>query len=100
MEKLPIAVILLTLNEEQNLPGALESATSWAREVYVVDSLSSDRTVDIAFDYGVPVVQRPFTDFGDQWNWAVDNLPVSAPWTMKLDPDIDRAAISGLRVKG
>ncbi len=87
MRTLPISVILLTLNEEENLPGALENLQGWAQEVFIVDSLSTDRTVDIALEHGVGVVQRRFTDFGDQWNFALNKLPLKAEWTLKLDPD-------------
>lgn len=64
----------------QNLEG-------WAQEVFLVDSYSQDDTVDIALRHGVHVVQRAFHGFGDQWNFALRELPVTAPWTMKLDPD-------------
>jgi hypothetical protein len=64
----------------QNLAG-------WAQEVFLVDSYSQDDTVSTALRYGVHVVQRPFHGFGDQWNFALRELPVTAPWTMKLDPD-------------
>ena len=56
-------------------------------EVFLVDSYSSDTTVDIALKHGVQVVQRTFRGFGDQWNFAVNGMPITAPWTMKLDPD-------------
>ncbi len=87
MAKLPISLVVLTLNEEQRLPGLLENVASWVEHVFVVDSLSTDRTVDIALGHGATVVQRPFTNFGDQWNWALENLPVTTDWVMKLDPD-------------
>ncbi|MBN2294579.1 MAG: glycosyltransferase family 2 protein [Pirellulales bacterium] len=87
MAKLPITVIILTLNEEFNLPGAIESVKGWAEEVFVVDSCSTDRTVDIALEHGVGIVQRPFTNYSDQWNWAIDNLPIKTEWMMKLDAD-------------
>lgn len=84
---LPLAVILISLNEEHALEGALENLRGWAGEVFLVDSFSTDRTVEIALSHGVHVVQRKFTGFGDQWNYALDELPVGMPWTMKLDPD-------------
>ncbi len=87
MEKLPVSIIMLTLNEEDNLPGAIENIKPWAEEIYIVDSLSTDKTVDIAIENNIKIVQRPFTNFGDQWNWAIDNLPIKTPWTIKLDPD-------------
>ncbi len=86
-DKLPISVIMLTLNEEANLPGAIENVETWAEDIFIVDSLSSDHTVDIALAKGIKVIQRPFTNFGDQWNFALEKLPVYSPWTCKLDPD-------------
>lgn len=84
---LPISVIIITLNEERSLGRALESTVGVVEEVYVVDSGSTDRTVDIALEYGVKIVQREFTNFGDHWNWALNSLPITTPWTMKMDAD-------------
>ena len=57
----PLTVILLTLNEEFNLPEALENIKEWAEEIFIVDSCSTDRTVDIALEHGVKIVQsNPF----------------------------------------
>lgn len=83
----PVAVVMITLNEGHNMRGVLENLRGWAREVFVVDSYSSDDTVDIALEYGAHVVQRKFLGFGDQWNFAISQMPITAPWTMKLDPD-------------
>jgi len=87
MNKLPLTVIILTLNEEDNLPGAIESVKNWAEEIFIVDSCSTDKTVDIAFEQGVKIIQRPFTNFGDQWNFSLKRLPIKTDWTFKLDPD-------------
>lgn len=87
MQKLPVTVIMLTLNEEFNLPGAIESVKDWAEEIFIVDSCSTDKTVDIALEHEVKIVQRPFTNFGDQWNFALERLPIKTDWTFKLDPD-------------
>jgi glycosyltransferase involved in cell wall biosynthesis len=86
----PISVIMLTFNEEANLPAALDSVRGWAREVFVVDSYSTDRTVEIALareDEGVRVVQHPFENYSAQWSWALARLPITQPWVMKLDAD-------------
>lgn len=85
--KCPVAVVVITLNEAHNLRGVLRSLTDWAEEVYIVDSYSSDATVDIALEHDIHLVQRAFRGFGDQWNFALRELPITAPWTMKLDPD-------------
>ncbi|MEP4484835.1 MAG: glycosyltransferase family 2 protein [Halioglobus sp.] len=78
---------MITLNEAHNLEAVLDNIQGWAEEVFIVDSYSSDETVDIALRRGVHVVQRAFQGFGDQWNFALEQLPISSKWTMKLDPD-------------
>jgi glycosyltransferase involved in cell wall biosynthesis len=85
-----LAVIILTFNEESNLAAALDSVKGWAAEVFVVDSYSTDRTVEIALERaadGVHVVQHRFENYSDQWNWALSRLPISQPWVLKLDAD-------------
>ena len=83
----PIAVVMISLNESHNMEAVLENLKGWAQEVFLVDSYSNDETVDIALHYGVHLVQRRFRGFGDQWNFALRELPITAPWSMKLDPD-------------
>lgn len=83
----PVAVVMISLNEAHNMEGVLRNLEGWAREVFLVDSFSSDDTVDIALRHGVHVVQRRFLGFGNQWNFAMRELPIMSPWTMKLDPD-------------
>jgi len=87
MSTAPLTVVMLSLNEEVHLPGVIENIRGWAEEIFLVDSCSTDRTIDIALEEGIGVVQRPFTNFGDQWNFALDHLPINTPWTLKLDPD-------------
>jgi glycosyltransferase involved in cell wall biosynthesis len=82
-----VAVIILTYNEEVNLPQALESVVGWAREVFVVDSGSTDRTVEIARHYGCHVVQHPFENYAKQRNFALAALPIKAAWIFFLDAD-------------
>lgn len=83
----PVAVVMISLNEAHNMEAVLANLRGWAQEVFLVDSYSSDGTIEIALRHGVHVVQRAFKGFGDQWNFALQGLPISAPWTMKLDPD-------------
>ncbi len=83
----PVAVVMISLNEAHNMEAVLRNLKGWAQEVFLVDSYSSDETVDIALSHGVHVVQRRFDGFGGQWNFAMGRLPISSPWTMKLDPD-------------
>lgn len=83
----PLAVVMISLNEAHNIEAVLQNIKGWAQEVFLVDSYSTDDTVGIALRHGVHVVQRRFCGFGDQWNFALRELPITAPWTMKLDPD-------------
>jgi len=85
-----VSVIILTFNEEKNLPDCLDSVKGWAREVFVVDSYSTDKTVDLALaraKEGVKVVQHRFENYSAQWNWALQRLPLKGAWTLKLDGD-------------
>lgn len=83
----PVAVVMISLNEAHNMEAVLQNLAGWAQQVFLVDSCSADDTVNIALRHGVHVVQRRFKGFGDQWNFALNELPITAPWTMKLDPD-------------
>ena len=83
----PITVLMISLNEDRNLPDVLKNLSGWANEVILLDSYSNDKTVDIALSFGIKVFQRKFKDFGDQWNFAISMKSISNPWIMKLDPD-------------
>lgn len=83
----PVAVVMISLNEAHNMEAVLQNLEGWAQQVFLVDSCSADETVSVALKHGVHVVQRRFKGFGDQWNFALSEMPITAPWTMKLDPD-------------
>jgi len=83
----PVSVLVPTLNEEQNLPECLASVSSWADEVFVVDSFSDDRTVEIARAHGAHVVQHAFESYSRQKNWALDTLPFRNAWVLIVDAD-------------
>jgi glycosyltransferase involved in cell wall biosynthesis len=80
-------VIILTHQEELNLPHALRSLKGLDCEVFVVDSGSTDRTVEIAKAFGARVVKHSFENQARQLNWALDTLPLAASWTLRLDAD-------------
>ena len=69
------------------LPIFSENIKDFASQIIILDSFSTDKTVEIAHSYGVEIFQRNFKNFGNQWNYACQKLPISQPWTMKLDPD-------------
>jgi glycosyltransferase involved in cell wall biosynthesis len=83
----PVTVVVLTHNEEINIGRCLRSVQGWAAEIFVVDSLSTDRTAEIARRLGAQVVPHAFTGFADQRNWALDHLPVTQEWLLFLDAD-------------
>jgi glycosyltransferase involved in cell wall biosynthesis len=80
------SVVILTRDEEANLPRCLASLTG-VDQVVVLDSGSSDRTVAIARDFGAEVVTRPFDDFAGQRNFALEHLAFRSPWVFHLDAD-------------
>jgi glycosyltransferase involved in cell wall biosynthesis len=82
-----VSIIILTKDEEENLPFALESLQGLDADVFVVDSGSADRTVEIAQEFGATVVEHPWDNYARQLNWAIDNLPFNSPWLMRLDAD-------------
>jgi len=86
MEKIPCSVLVLTLNEEMNLARCLESLR-WSDDVVVFDSFSTDRTVEIAKQYGARIVQRQFDNWSSHQNWAVSNIPFKYPWVYYSDAD-------------
>ena len=87
MSVAPISVLILTFNEEANLPDCLASIRGWSDDIFVVDSFSTDRTVEIANEFGARIVQHEFQYPAQQKNWALDNLPFRHEWILMLDAD-------------
>ncbi len=85
--KVPVSVLIPALNEQLNLPACLESVAR-ADEIFVVDSQSSDRSVEISQEYGANVVQF---HFNGRWpkkkNWSLENLPFRNEWVLIVDCD-------------
>ncbi|MGO8759780.1 MAG: glycosyltransferase family 2 protein [Terracidiphilus sp.] len=81
------AVILLSFNSADTLGATLSSALKVSDEIFVVDSYSSDGTVELARSLGATVIQHAFEHYGAQRNWAIDNLPITRPWQLHLDAD-------------
>jgi len=82
-----VAVIVLTYNEEANIAQALDSVTGWARQIFIVDSYSTDRTLMIAAAYPCTTVQNRFESYAKQRNFALDQLPIETEWVLFLDAD-------------
>jgi len=85
MNSATISVLILTKDEEGNLPGALASV-SWSDDVHVFDSHSTDRTVEIAQEAGAQLHSRVFDDYASQRNAAL-SVAFKHPWVFLLDAD-------------
>lgn len=87
MLPLPLSVIILTHNEEKNIAACLESLLGLSDDVFVVDSGSADRTVEIARSMGATIVHHAFENYSQQRNWALEHLPLRHEWVLNLDAD-------------
>lgn len=85
--KSPVSVIILTYNEEKNIVDCLESIKDFAEKIFIVDSGSTDQTLEILSKYPVQIFQNPFDNYSQQRNWALKNLPVTTDWVINLDAD-------------
>ena len=110
-----ISVFIIAFNEELHIKRCIESVKSFAQKIYVVDSFSTDKTVEIAESSGAIVFQNTWSNHANQVNWAINNCGISTEWIMRLDADevvtpalaeeiqteLDRqpAGISGINLK-
>lgn len=85
---LDLSVIILTYNEELHIRRCLENVLPFAKKVFVVDCFSTDKTKEIALRLGAEVVEHAWPgNQAEQFNWALDNLPISTEWVLRLDAD-------------
>ncbi len=81
-----ISVLILTKNEERDLPHCMHSV-EWSNDIHVFDSLSTDQTVQIARSFGAKVSERKFDGYASQRNAALQNLRFTNRWVLILDAD-------------
>lgn len=81
-----ISVLILTRNEEQDLPACLASV-AWSDDIHVFDSFSTDDTINIASKFGAHVHQRLFDDYASHRNAALRSIPFKHSWLFLLDAD-------------
>lgn len=87
IKKLPISVVILTQNEELNIEFCLKSIAVWVGEIFIIDSGSTDRTLEIASLYTNNIIYHPFENYSRQRNWAQENLKLNYDWVFHIDAD-------------
>jgi len=80
-----ISVVIIAFNEEDRIEDALKTGKTIADEIVLVDSFSTDKTLEIAESYGARIFQNPFVDYGSQKNFALDQARYE--WVLNLDAD-------------
>jgi glycosyltransferase involved in cell wall biosynthesis len=82
-----LTVVILTRDEELHIARCLSAIAPLSSDVVVIDSFSTDRTTEIARQYGARVLQHGFTNYSQQFQWALDSGNIVTPWIMRLDAD-------------
>jgi len=80
-------IVILSFNSSETLGATLSSTKSLSDDIFVIDSGSTDRTVEIALEAGAHVLNHPFENYGLQRNWAIDNISAKYSWQLHLDAD-------------
>ena len=83
---LDLVVVILTFNEESNLPACLNSISSLQRPIFLVDSGSTDATLEVASRFQATVLHNKFANHSAQWAWAFSAIP-PCHWVLGLDAD-------------
>lgn len=85
---LDISVIILTFNEEIHIKRCLDRISPFVKSVFIIDSFSTDKTLEIAREYGnVTILQNKWTNYATQFNWALENASINTKWILRLDAD-------------
>ena len=82
-----ITVVVLTLNEERHIQRAISSTAEVAGRVIIVDSGSTDKTIEIAKNLGAEVFFNPFVSHARQFNWGLTQLNGETDWVLRIDAD-------------
>lgn len=86
---LDLTVIILTKDEELHIKRCLDNINDIAKEIFIIDSFSNDKTIEIAKEYPkVKILQHKWcNNYAMQFNWGLDNAPITGKWILRLDAD-------------
>tara|TARA_B100001115_G_C15832314_1_gene415582 strand:+ start:1056 stop:1958 length:903 start_codon:yes stop_codon:yes gene_type:complete len=82
-----LSVVILTYNEELNIDACLSKIKTLTDNVFIIDSYSSDRTLEICKTHNCKIYQNNFINHANQLNWALDNIDFSTEWILRIDAD-------------
>jgi glycosyltransferase involved in cell wall biosynthesis len=82
-----LTIIVLTYNEEKNIQDCLDSLLGISADILVVDSFSTDKTIEILKRRNIDFLQHPFENYSKQRNWAQLNDPFKNSWVFHIDAD-------------
>jgi len=82
-----ISIIILTYNDEIQIANCLEAVGDLSDDIIVIDSFSTDKTLDICRTLNARIYQNPFVNQALQFNWALDNVSIKYNWILRLDSD-------------
>lgn len=85
--KKKIAIIFLTFNSEKTINKSLKSAIKLSKNIYIVDSYSSDSTIQICKRFNCKIIKKKFKNYSNQRNWIIKKLNKKFLWQLHLDAD-------------
>jgi glycosyltransferase involved in cell wall biosynthesis len=96
-----LTVVILTYNEEVHIERAISEARRLTRNIVVVDSFSTDRTIELARSAGAGIAQNVFVNHSEQFQWALENVAIETEWVMRLDADetLTRELVEEIRTR-
>ena len=82
-----LSIVILTFNEELHIERCIKSLLPIAKNIFIIDSYSTDDTVNIAKSLGAKVYKNPWKNYATQYQWGLDNCPIDTKWVMRMDAD-------------
>lgn len=82
-----VSAIILTYNETKHIERCIKSLSLFAEDIFIIDSYSSDETVQLCESLGAKVYQNHWITYAAQFQWGLDNCPINTKWVMRMDAD-------------